>query len=111
MLNHIRTIVRIAAGTAVLTSGLGLATVGVAGTANAAMRGAVARRHLVLLLLLVHGQDRLRETTPTSGPSPGCRSARNCGRPARPLFMPQIGSRNRRHMTVPKLGVGNGTAI
>ena len=35
MINHIRTIVRIAAGTALLASGLGLAAVGVAGTANA----------------------------------------------------------------------------
>ena len=34
MTNHIRTIVRIA-GTAVVACGLGLATVGVAGTANA----------------------------------------------------------------------------
>ena len=34
MLNHIRTIVRIAVGTAVLASGLGLAAVGVAGTAT-----------------------------------------------------------------------------
>jgi hypothetical protein len=35
MINHIRTIVRIAAGTALLASGLGLAAVGVASTANA----------------------------------------------------------------------------
>jgi hypothetical protein len=37
MINHIRTIVRVAAGTALLASGLGLAAVGVAGTANAAV--------------------------------------------------------------------------
>jgi hypothetical protein len=37
MINHIRTIVRIAAGTALLASGLGLAAVGVASTANAAV--------------------------------------------------------------------------
>jgi hypothetical protein len=37
MINHIRTIVRTAAGTALLVSGLGLAAVGVAGTANAAV--------------------------------------------------------------------------
>jgi hypothetical protein len=35
MINHIRTIVPIAAGTALLAWGLGLAAVGVAGTANA----------------------------------------------------------------------------
>jgi hypothetical protein len=34
--NHIRTIVRTTAGTALLASGLGLAAVGVAGAANAA---------------------------------------------------------------------------
>jgi hypothetical protein len=35
MINHIRTIVRTAAVTALLASGLGLAAVGVASTANA----------------------------------------------------------------------------
>jgi hypothetical protein len=37
MISHIRTIVCTAAGTALLVSGLGLAAVGVAGTANAAV--------------------------------------------------------------------------
>ena len=37
MMNHIRTIVRGAAAAAVLASGLGLAAVGVAGSANAAV--------------------------------------------------------------------------
>jgi hypothetical protein len=37
MIKHIRTILRIAAGTAVLASGLGLASVGVASTANASV--------------------------------------------------------------------------
>ena len=37
MINQIRNIVRIAAGAAVLTAGLGMATVGVASTANAAV--------------------------------------------------------------------------
>jgi hypothetical protein len=37
MINRIRTIVRIAAGSALLAWGLGLATVGVASTANAAV--------------------------------------------------------------------------
>jgi hypothetical protein len=37
MINRIRTIVRVAAGTALLVSTLGLGAVGVAGTANAAV--------------------------------------------------------------------------